>query len=48
MGPEEAEDLITVTAQGCQSRPIMDNYVQHVKTQSPAKLLHLTHIFIPL
>lgn len=46
-GPE-AEDLITGMPQCSRPRPIMDNYLQHVKTQPPAKLLHLTHIFVPL
>lgn len=46
--PAEDEDLITVMAQCSQSHPIMDNYLQHVKTQPPAKPLHLTHIFVLL
>lgn len=47
-GPEEDEDLIMVMAQCSQSRPIKDNHLQHVKTQPPAKSLHLSHIFVLL
>lgn len=37
-----------VIAQCSRPRPITDNYLQHVKTQSPAKPLHLTQIFVLL
>ena len=48
VGPEEDEDLIAVMAPCSQSRPIKDHRFQHVKTQPPAKPLHLSHIFFLL
>lgn len=47
-GPEEDGDLITVMAQRGQSHPLMDDYLQYVTTQPPAKPLHLTQIFVLL
>lgn len=46
--PEEDEYLITAKAQHSPSYPIMEDCLQHVKTQPPAKPLHLTQIFVLL
>lgn len=46
--PEEEENLIPAKDQQCWSYPIMDNHLQHVRTQSPVKALYLTQIFVPL
>lgn len=45
---EEEENLIPAKDQQSWSYPIMDSHLKHVKTQSPAKALHLTQIFVLL